>query len=127
MDLFCVSFLCSRSIFPNEMILTENICKLIFNLAWDSTCSSSKHHGFIHVEIPACSYVYMHITTNSPFLCPIFSCHWEDQASADRAEPARLFHRSDSLLTSFFAGTKHICSYNVTHSSYCPNLFFPFL
>lgn len=80
------------------MILTENICKLIFNLAWDSACSSRKHHGFIHVEIPACSYVYMHITTNSPFLCPIFSCHWEDQVSG-YAEPLQTAQNQPGCFT----------------------------
>lgn len=66
------------------MILTENICKLIFNLAWDSIYRSSKHHSFIHVEIPACSYVYMHVTTNSCFLFPFFfSCYGQVRGCAE--------------------------------------------
>lgn len=97
----------SSPIFPNELILTENICKFISNLAWDSVGSSSKHHGFIHVEMSACSYVYMHITTNSPFLCPIFPatgrtkqvvmqslCRTREAVSPFRLSPG-----------SFFAGT----------------------
>lgn len=107
------------------MILTENICKLIFNLAWDSIYRSSKHHSFIHVEIPACSYVYMHVTTNSCFLFPFFFLLWPGtwlcRASANKAKPARQFHCSNSLPASFFPGTKDICSYNMTLSSYCQN------
>lgn len=114
------------------MILTENLCKLIFNLAWDSTCSSGKHHGFIHVEIPACTYAYHNqFPLSVPHFClPLgrpskLLC----RASADSIKSASLFHCSDSLLPSFFAGTKHSHSYKAMVSNYCKALgfFFPFL
>lgn len=105
----------------------KNTCKFISNLAWDSVGSPSKHHGFIHVETSACSYVYMHITTNSPFLCPIFSCHWEDQASG-YAEPLQTAQNEQGCL--FVQIPSGILHWHKTHSqpwcdssSYCQRFF----
>lgn len=116
----------SSPIFPNELILTENICKFISNLAWDSVGSSSKHHGFIHVEMSACSYVYMHITTNSPFLCPIFPATGRTkqvvmQSLCRTSEAVSPFRLSPGFLLRWH---KHIRSHNVTHGTYCQS--FPF-
>lgn len=72
------------------------------------------------------------------FIC-IYACHnqfmlpvplfffllwpgtWLCRASANKAKPARQFHCSNYLPASFFPGTKDICSYNMTLSSYCQN------